>query len=201
MTSGRNTPELLIPAEMNADSFWTTGRTNPDPCGRQRGPAPQFVVAGLFLYISAIHPRGAVRPSGSFALQTPAGAVLGLAYKPDVDEARASPSFELIEKLEQQGVPYVVRPRHQRAVSRVTVILDGGTALFCTAPRSSVRPHKDSCSICGISGWSSSVEGVVARCPLQPTGRPQIADFYRILLCRSPPAAIVTRQRVAADTG
>ncbi len=29
--------------------------------------------------------------------------VLGLAYKPDIDDVRESPSFELIEKLEEQG--------------------------------------------------------------------------------------------------
>ena len=29
--------------------------------------------------------------------------MLGLAYKPDVDDVRESPSFELIEKLEHLG--------------------------------------------------------------------------------------------------
>ena len=29
--------------------------------------------------------------------------MLGLAYKPDVDDVRESPSFELIEKLEDLG--------------------------------------------------------------------------------------------------
>ena len=193
MTSGRNTPELLMPAAMNADSFWTTGRTNPDPCGRQRGPAPRFVVAGLFLYISAIHPRGASAHRGVSPLQTPASAVLGLAEKPDVVGA---------------GEPELRADREAGAPGGAACSASAAPTgrwmeelLCCTAPRSSVRPHKDSCSICGISGWSSSVEGVFARCPLQPTGRPQIADFYRILLCRSPPAAIVTRLRVAADTG
>jgi UDP-N-acetyl-D-glucosamine dehydrogenase len=46
--------------------------------------------------------------------------VLGLAYKPDVDDVRESPSFELIELLESFGAtvdyndPHVPRTHHMR---------------------------------------------------------------------------------------
>src|SRR4029077_9163625 len=54
---------------------------------------PDYVVGRVML---ALNSRGkAIR--GSHIL------VLGLAYKPDVDDVRESPSFELIEKLEELG--------------------------------------------------------------------------------------------------
>jgi UDP-N-acetyl-D-glucosamine dehydrogenase len=72
---------------------------------------PDYVVSRISL---ALNDRGkSVR--GSRVL------VLGLAYKPDVDDVRESPSFELIEKLEQLGatvdyndphVPKTHRMRH-----------------------------------------------------------------------------------------
>jgi UDP-N-acetyl-D-glucosamine dehydrogenase len=46
--------------------------------------------------------------------------VLGLAYKPDVDDVRESPSFELIEKLTELGAavdyndPHVPATHHMR---------------------------------------------------------------------------------------
>ena len=72
---------------------------------------PDFVVSRITL---ALNDRGkSVR--GAKVL------VLGLAYKPDVDDVRESPSFELIEKLEHLGaavdyndplVPKTHRMRH-----------------------------------------------------------------------------------------
>jgi UDP-N-acetyl-D-glucosamine dehydrogenase len=54
---------------------------------------PDYVVRRLAL---AMNERG-LAVKGSKIL------VLGLAYKPDVDDVRESPSFELIEKLEELG--------------------------------------------------------------------------------------------------
>lgn len=71
---------------------------------------PEFVVQKTMLALNA---RGkAVK--GSRIL------VLGLAYKPDVDDVRESPSFELIEKLEHLGAhvdyhdPYVPKTHKMR---------------------------------------------------------------------------------------
>jgi len=71
---------------------------------------PRYVVAQLTL---ALNERGkAVR--GSKIL------VLGLAYKPDVDDVRESPSFELIDELEGLGAqvdyndPHVPSTQHTR---------------------------------------------------------------------------------------
>ena len=71
---------------------------------------PRYVVGRLTL---ALNERG--KPvNGSRVL------VLGLAYKPDVDDVRESPSFELIDKLEQLGAtvdyhdPHVPATHHMR---------------------------------------------------------------------------------------
>jgi UDP-N-acetyl-D-glucosamine dehydrogenase len=45
--------------------------------------------------------------------------VLGLAYKPDVDDVRESPSFELIEKLEELGATVDYHDPHVPATHRM----------------------------------------------------------------------------------
>ena len=45
--------------------------------------------------------------------------VLGLAYKPDVDDVRESPSFDLIEKLERLGASVEYHDPHVRVGARV----------------------------------------------------------------------------------
>lgn len=71
---------------------------------------PQFVIDKTVRALNA-HGKAA---KGSQVL------VLGLAYKPDIDDVRESPSFELIEKLEELGAhvdyndPHVPRTHYMR---------------------------------------------------------------------------------------
>ena len=71
---------------------------------------PEYVVQRIF---EALNARGKAVP-GSKVL------VLGLAYKPDIDDVRESPSFELIEKLSERGArvdyndPYVSETHKMR---------------------------------------------------------------------------------------
>src|SRR6185436_17980056 len=70
---------------------------------------PDYVVRRLSL---AMNDRGKAL-KGSRIL------VLGLAYKPDVDDVRESPSFELIEKLEQLGAQVDYHDPHVPATHKM----------------------------------------------------------------------------------
>jgi len=70
---------------------------------------PEYVVSRL---MHALNERGrAVK--GSRVL------VLGLAYKPDIDDVRESPSFELIEKLCELGAHVDYHDPHVPATHRM----------------------------------------------------------------------------------
>ena len=72
--------------------------------------------------------------------------VLGVAYKPDVDDARESPAFVIIELLQQRGaqvsyhdphIPHLPRTRHF-AVAHEQLSADGGVSR-----RPGLRPDRD----------------------------------------------------------
>jgi UDP-N-acetyl-D-glucosamine dehydrogenase len=87
---------------------------------------PQYVIERMVL---ALNQRGkAVK--GSRVL------VLGLAYKPDVDDVRESPSFELIEKLSELGAAVDYSDPHVPATHRMRKYGDLGMKSVPLTPES-----------------------------------------------------------------
>jgi len=87
---------------------------------------PQYVVDKLSLALNA---RGK-SVNGSSIL------VLGLAYKPDVDDVRESPSFELIEKLSDLGAKVDYNDPHVPATHRMRKYGDLGMKSVALTPES-----------------------------------------------------------------